>query len=385
MAVKTNCIKNGKEYYRLSISIGRDSNGKIIRKEFYGKSKSDAEKKRDEYLNKIKSGIFKDYDKLYVGNTMNAWLIEIVQLSRKPSTFDLYYGLYKNYIENTTISFLKLSDIQSSNIQKYYNDLKKQGKSSNVIFKINKLLRTFFNYAITQNYISNNPCSKGRIIIPGDLRKEKKKIEIFTNEELKLILNAPETSLIKFIALTCVNTGIRRGECLGLKWSDIDTDNNEIHIRRSVKTVAKYDDDMNKHYAPIMQTTKTYTSERDIPLPKSLISILGTIKEQQEINKSKAGKSYVDNNLIFCNENGGLIDDSNLSRSFSRFLKRLGIPHKHMHCLRHTYATLQFENNIPLKTVSKLLGHRSIKITADTYTHVLKREMDKSVDILNLL
>lgn len=385
MAVKTNCIKNGKEYYRLSITVGRNSEGKVIRKEFYGKSKSDAEKKRDEYMNKIKSGIFKDYDKLYVGNTVNTWLIEVVQLSRKPSTFDLYYGLYKNYIENTTISFLKLSDIQSSNIQKYYNQLKKQGKSSNVIFKINKLLRTFFNYAIVQNYISNNPCSKGKIIIPGDLRKEKKKIEIFTNEELKLILNAPESSLIKFITLTCANTGIRRGECLGLKWSDIDTYNNQIHIRRSVKTVATYDANMNKHYAPIIQTTKTYTSERDIPLPKSLLSILNTIKEQQQINKSKAGNSYIDNNLIFCNENGGLIDDSNLSRSFSRFLKRLGIPHKHMHCLRHTYATLQFENNIPLKTVSELLGHKSIKITADTYTHVLKRQMDKSIDILDIL
>ena len=316
---------------------------------------------------------------------MKTWLIEVVHVSRKPSTFDLYYGLYKNYIENSTLSCFRLIDIQSTNIQKYYNSLKKNGKSSNTIFKINKLLRTFFNYAIAQNYLSNNPCIKGKIVIPGDLRKEKKKIEVFSKDELKLILNAPESSLIKFIALTCVNTGIRRGECLGLKWSDIDYDNNEIHIKRSVKTVAEYDDNMNKHYAPIIQTTKTYNSERDLPLPTSLIPILETIKKQQDKNRENAGKSYIDNDLIFCTENGGLIDDSNLSRSFARFLKRVGVKYKHMHCLRHTYATLQFENNIPLKTVSKLLGHKSIKITADTYTHVLKKQMDKSIDILDNL
>ncbi|RII32819.1 site-specific integrase [Clostridium chromiireducens] len=383
MAVKTNCVKNGKKYYRLAVTLGRNSEGKLIRKEFYGISKSDAEEKRDIYLNKINSGIKKDFDKLFLGKTINNWLIEVVKLSTKPSTFDRYYGIYKNYIEDTTLSFLKLNDVHPTDMQQYYNNLKKKGKTSSVIFNLNKLLRSFFNYAVLQDYIQKNPCLANKIKIPGDLRKEKKKIKVFEDSEIKLILNAPEDSTIKFIALSCVSTGMRRGECIGLKWNDIDYVNNEIHIRRSAKTIAIYDDNMKKHYIPTIQTTKTYESERDIPLPTSLINILNKIKELQNIRKEKAGESYIDNDLIFCNEVGELLDDSNLTRSFSRFLKRIGVEYKHIHCLRHTYATKQFENDIPLKTVSKLLGHKSIKITADTYTHVLKRHKDKTIDILS--
>lgn len=385
MAVKTNYIKNGKKYYRLAITLGRNSQGKLIRKEFYGNSKSDAEEKRDNYLNKINLGIKKDFDKLYLGKTINNWLIEVVKQSTKPSTFDRYYGIYKNYIEDTNLSFLKLDDVHSNDLQKYYNALKKKGKSSSVIFNLNKLLRSFFNYAVLQDYILKNPCGANKVKIPGNLRKEKKKIEIFNDNELKLILNAPEDSLIKYIALTCISTGIRRGECIGLKWDDIDYINKEIHIRRSGKTIALYDDNMNKKYIPTIQTPKTYDSERDIPLPNSLIGIFDKIKEQQKIQKEKAGESYINNDLIFCNEVGELLDDSNLTRSFSRFLKRIGVEYKHIHCLRHTYATKQFENDIPLKTVSKLLGHSSIEITADTYTHVLKKHKAKSIDILDTI
>lgn len=385
MAVKTNCIKNGKKYYRLAITLGRNSEGKLIRKEFYGKSKSDAEEMRDIYLNKINSGIKKDFDKLYVGKTIKSWLIEVVKLSTKPSTFDRYYGIYKNYIEDTTISFLKLNDIHPTDIQKYYNALNKKGKSSSVIFNLNKLLKSFFNYAVLQDYIIKNPCMANKVIIPGNLRQEKKDITIFNDDELKLILNAPEDSLIKFIALVCICTGMRRGECMGLKWNDIDYTGDEIHIRRAAKTVATYDEDMTKHYAPTIQTTKTYDSERDIPLPSSLKNILENIKEKQDTQKKKAGDSYIDNDYIFCNEIGALIDDSNLSRSFSRFLKRIGVTYKNIHCLRHTYATKQFENDIPLKTVSELLGHSTTKMTSDTYTHVLKKHKARSIDILDSL
>ena len=178
---------------------------------------------------------------------------------------------------------------------------------------------------------------------------------------------------------------MRRGECMGLKWNDLDYKGDEIHIRRAAKTVATYDENMTKHYAPTLQTTKTYDSERDIPFPSSLKNILKDIKEKQDIQKKKVGDSYIDNDYIFCNEIGALIDDSNLSRSFSRFLKRIGVTYKNIHCLRHTYATKQFENDIPLKTVSELLGHSTTKMTSDTYTHVLKKHKARSIDILYTL
>ncbi|MEY8000232.1 tyrosine-type recombinase/integrase [Clostridium sp. Mt-5] len=100
--------------------------------------------------------------------------------------------------------------------------------------------------------------------------------------------------------------------------------------------------------------------------------------------KLKAGTSYCKDNLdyIFLSEQGNLINAGNLDKTWAKFLKDLNIPHKKFHALRHTYATKQFENNIPLKTISMLLGHSSIEITANIYTHVLKKEKEKSIDIL---
>lgn len=89
--------------------------------------------------------------------------------------------------------------------------------------------------------------------------------------------------------------------------------------------------------------------------------------------------------MIFLTENGELIDAGNIDKSWIYFLKRCKVNHLKFHALRHTYATLQFENNIRIETVSKLLGHSTIEMTANTYTHVLKKEKQKAVDTLALL
>lgn len=100
MAVKINYSKNGNDYFRVTVSMGRNSDGKLIRKEFYGKSKKDAESKRDEYLSGIKNGLSIDYKEIVFGKLLHSWLFEIVRVSNKikPSTFQRYEGIYRNYI-----------------------------------------------------------------------------------------------------------------------------------------------------------------------------------------------------------------------------------------------------------------------------------------------
>lgn len=130
MARKTNYNKNGNEYYRVTATIGRDANGKLIRKEFYGKSKKEAEDKRDEYLNGIKNGLNIDYANISLGELMHLWLFEIIRISSKikPSTFQRYEGIYRNYILNSEIYGMKLCDLKAIQIQRYYNKLYENGK-----------------------------------------------------------------------------------------------------------------------------------------------------------------------------------------------------------------------------------------------------------------
>lgn len=387
MAVKTNCRLNGKDYYRITVDIGVDSNGKRIRKQFLGKNKKEAEQKKLNYMKKMDLGISNKTH--YLGETMNIWLYEVVKVGQiKPTSFARYAGIYNKYFKDSDISYLSLEKITPLHIQRYYNDLYKQGKSSNIIKNANKLLKQFFNYCIDNNYIIKNPCDGKKIVIPKEHKKKTNaKAQVFKKDEMKSILKNNEDTKIRYIALISYSTGMRRGEILGLSESDIDYKENMIHIRRSVSTTYIYDNDGKKHKETYISDTKTYTSTRDIPLPKSLIPIIKKAISLKKKEILKAGPSYKEeyNNLIFLSEEGNLIDASNIDKSWIYFLKRCGVEHKKFHALRHTYATLQFENGRPLLTVSKLLGHSSIDITANTYVHVLKKEKEKAVDTLGLL
>lgn len=389
MAVKTNFKSNGKDYYRITYDIGIDSNGKRIRKQFVGKSKKEAEQKKLDYINKINNGI-SDTKTRFVGKTMKIWLFEVVKVGQiKPTSFARYEGIFSNYIEKAPIACISLEKLQPIDIQRYYNTLFKSGKSSNIINNLNKLLKQFLNYCVDSGYILKNPCDGKKVIIPKDnkIRREDKILPVFSRDEMINILRQKEDTKIRYISLISYATGMRKGEILGLKESDIDYINNEMHIRRTMVTTYIFDESGKKHKKTFLDDTKTYTSERDIPLPQSLIPIIKAAIALKGKDILKAGNSFNKNNkdLLFLSEMGEYIEASNIDKSWIYFLKRCNVKHKKFHALRHTYATIQFENEMPLLTISKLLGHASIDITASTYTHVVKKQKEKAIDTLSLL
>lgn len=383
MATKTNYSVNGKNYFRISASFGRDSNGKLIRKYFYGKSEKEAKKKLEEYKDSIKNGLIIDKN-LFLSKLMREWLFEIIKNRIKESSFDKYEDLFRNYIKTAPFAYTLIKDIRGIDIQKYYNNLYQEGKSSVTIQKVNKLLKQFLNYAYNEGYILKNPILN--VSIPGIKENTKKEVEVFSKDELNKILNYEKDVLIKYIAIIAFTTGMRMGEILGLSENDIDFNNNVIHINKIAACYTKIDGDI-RSKVKVLQSPKTKNSTRDIPLPINLIPILNKVKSIKLKNKLKAGNSYNNEyfDLYFLTDEGNLIYPANLTKSWKFFLKRLNIPYKRFHSLRHTYATMQFRANVPLKTVSKLLGHSKIDITANTYTHVLKEDFDKSADIFSVL
>ncbi|WP_434565122.1 site-specific integrase [Thermoanaerobacterium thermosaccharolyticum] len=384
MAQKTNYTKNGNEYYRVTVTVGRDSEGKLIRKEFYGKGKKEAEAKRDEYLNGIKNGLNVDFKDAILGELFRAWLFEVVKLSVKPSTFDKYEGIYRNYIKDSEIYGLKINLTKSIQIQRYYNKLYKSGKSSSVIKNLNKLLKAFFNYAVNEGYLMRNPCVK--IVIPDANKEAKPEIETFTDEEIKKLTEVLNKHRLKALFLLDFGTGLRQGELLGLKWIDIDFEKKELKVQRTIKQVTIIDGDGNREYKTIEQIPKTKNSIRTVPIPSSLIPVLEEYKNRQKEEKLKAGPSYLNDikkGYVFTTELGTTIDARNLTRIYKKLLDKAGIKYKKFHAIRHTFATKLFERGIPLKTVSLLLGHSNISITADTYTHVIPKVKTNAVETLN--
>jgi len=387
MAVKTNYVKNGKEYYRVTVTIGRDANGKLIRKEFYGKTKKEAEAKKEEYLLKLRSGLNPDLENVTFGSLMHTWLFEVARVSVKPSTFERYESLYRNYIKESELYSLKISFMKSLQIQRYYNRLYQEGKNSKTIRSIHKLLRTFFNYAVKEGYINQNPCGNKKVVIPGSAEeKAERKIETFTDEEIEKIKEALKGHRLRALFLLAFGTGLRQGELLGLKWPDIDFKKKELKVQRTIKQVTIIDENGNREYKTIEQIPKTKNSIRTVPIPSSVIPVLREHRAMQIEEKIKAGPAYlndIENGYVFTTELGNTIDARNLIRAHKRLLKRAGVPYKNFHAIRHTYATKLFERGVPLKVVSELLGHADVSTTANIYTHVMPKEKITAVETLN--
>ncbi|WP_428817684.1 tyrosine-type recombinase/integrase [Clostridium butyricum] len=386
MAVKTNYTKGKWKYFRVSVVIGIDTNGKRIKKEFYGKSKGEAEKKRDEYLNGLNDGLKVDIDDVTLGVLMRIWLFEVKKVSDKlkPSSFEKYEGIFRIYVENGPLNCIKIKNIKSIQIQRYYNQLYSKGKSKSIIHNLNKLMKQFFFYAVDEGYLTKNPCSGKRIVIPGE-GAIKAEVEHFNDDEIKALLDSIRDSSYKEFITICLGTGMRRGEALALTWNDVDLDNNTIDINKSLGKVYLFDSDGNKTRKQIIQSPKTTSSNREIPFPKSLNSVFKDIKIKQKRNKIRCGECYKDSNYVFTTQIGTHIDVTNLSHAWDRILKKAELPHKKFHALRHTYATKLFENKVELKTASKLLGHSSIEMTADIYTHVIPKQKIDAVEKIDYL
>ncbi|WP_238886519.1 tyrosine-type recombinase/integrase [Clostridium sp. YIM B02551] len=410
MAVKTNYKKNGSEYFRTTATIGKDSNGNPIRKEFYGKNKTEAEARKREFLDNLGKGLNINYEKAVLGDAMRTWLFEVVKPSVKPGTFERYEGIFRNYIkdnpliehskddlshslETSELYNLRIYTTQSISIQRYYNKLFKKGKSSSSIENLNKILRSFFNYVVEEGFILKNPCSSKRITIPRNYELEENEdidnedeIYVFSNEEIKLLEKSLDKNKLKALYLLALSTGLRQGELLGLKWNDIDLDKKELKVQRTIKKVTIINDDDTREGKIVVQVPKTKGSLRTVPIPSKIIPTLEKHKIKQNEDRLKLGESYQNNGeFVFVTDSGSFIDPRNLRRAYKRALKRAGVIYRKFHNLRHTYATKLFEAGVPLPTVQKLLGHSDISITANIYTHVMKEQKIDAADKLNIL
>ena len=382
---KTNIEINGQKYFRTRLKIGTDAEGNPIRKPFYGLSKGEAERKKREYQSLLESGIDPDLSNQSLARAMYTWLWEIEKNSgNKSSTFERYEVTYRHYVKNSSLGVVMLSDLKKLNIQKYYNDLLKSGKSTATVDNLHKLLSKFFVYACSESYILKNPLiglKKPKAEnSESDIDEEDLKIETFTREEVKKIISSMDNTKLKYIVYFAVFTGCRVGEILALEKKDID--DGFVVINKIIRYVKIFDNPDKYHYEIKITKPKTKGSSRKVPLPDVLQKELKKLDVLVKEEKLKLGIAYEDNTLLFPSLTGSYIDSRNLGRSWKRALEKADVSYKKFHTLRHTYATRLFEEGASILTVSKLLGHGSIK-TTEIYTHVLDDIKTKEIEALN--
>lgn len=373
MARKTNIEINGKQYYRVTRTVGRKADGTAIRKSFYGAGINEANQKANEYMNNIKNGLVNNFENVTLNDMMHTWLFDVLHNSSKikPSTFQRYEEVYRNYIKSSDIAGLKLTGITSLRLQQFYNKLSEE-YSYTRINHLNTVLKTFFNWCIKSDYLLKNPCLK--VEIKGNksdiVNEKRKKVEILSEEEISKIKESIKETNMELIVLLDLATGLRLGELLALDWSVIDLENKNLRVERSVKEVYVYDDENHRHLETVFQIPKTPHSFRTVPIPNTLVE---TLKDFD--NK---------NGLVFHNERGKPLRAKNIAYHWKKILKECNIPHKKFHTIRHTYGSILLKNGVDIETVAELMGHSAISIT-QIYLHSTNNQKQDAANKLNYL
>lgn len=365
--------------YRGQLTIGVDENGKPKRKSFYGKTKKEVKEKMETYklLNPINKAAINEYT---VATWFNYWLWNIKKRDIKPKTFERYESIYRNYIKGSEIANIPLYKFKLNNLQAYYNRLSDNGKSPSIIKTINEKLKSSMIDAEKNGYIEKNYCQL--VNLPKEKRKEKK-IEVFSVDQQNDFLEIIKGHEFEILFLLALGTGLRRGELLALRWSDIDFENKTINVDSNIQQAYIFEDEETKRLEKIEQEPKTVNSFRTVPIPSKVLDKLQEHKQKQEQYKLAFQERYIDNDFVICDKYGKALDVKRPTRMFYSIQKKMGIPEDEkikFHGLRKTYATRLFEKEVPPKTVQMLLGHSEISITLDIYTQVMENKKVEAIE-----
>ena len=297
------------------------------------------------------------------------WL-ENYKITVKPSTFENV----KSKVEKMTeehFKELKLKKITVAYCQRVVIELSKTYVLYNHYLSV---INRIFKYAVLMDILDSNPFDK---VIKPKSRQVQRKGNFLTKEELKEFLKLAQTATLSYffpLVHLMSYTGLRQGEALALKWSDIDFENKKITVDKTAVRIKE---------KQTLQTPKTKNSKRVISIDPTTLSILKSWKKDQIKIYFKNGKHFEgDDNFIFTNERGEWVHIHNFIRYFKRFIADHKLKPITPHGLRHTHASLLFSAGVEPKNISDRLGHSTVQITLDLYTHISEEQRTDTVDKL---
>jgi integrase len=371
--------KSGK--YRLFASAGQGPGGKRKRltKTVEARSDREAEKLLAQFVAEVERGQYIEPSKITFKEFTERWIKNYAEKNLAPKTLFRYKQMLETRVF-PAMGHLKVEQVRPVHLMEFYANLqeegvrfdgKKEALSNQTILHHHRLLSTIFNDAVEWEVIPTNPAAK---VKPPKVKR--KQADFYGEEQMANLFTAlgEEDLKHKTLVTLALFTGLRRGELMGLEWSDVDFENNTIIVRRT------------SQYLPgkgtFTKDTKTEMSKRTITVPGSVISLLKEYRKQWVENKLKVGDMWQGSNRLFTTWNGKPGHPEWPSQWFSKFIRKHKLPHLTFHGLRHTAATILINQGVPAKNISARLGHSNISTTMDIYGHILKSADKEAADRL---
>ena len=326
------------------------------RKTVYGKTREEAHDKLVDALSNRNKGLIFEGEDQTLSVFLDRWLNGPVKGSVKPSTFESYERTIRNHID-PTLGHRKLKNLAPDHLQYFYQSKLDSGLAPGTVRLMHGILHKALEQAVKWGVLPRNVCKATTPPKPNT-----KEIHPLDAEQVREILEAARGNRLEALYVLAVTAGLRIGELLGLKWEDVDLDAETLRVRRT-KSRAK--------------TGPTFTAPkngkgRQLRLTQRAVESLKSHKAAQNAERLGIGDLWQDNGLVFCTTGGKPLDFHNLrATSFKPLLKEAGLPDIRFHDLRHTCATLLLSRGHHPKLVQELLGHSSVAMTLDRYSHVL--------------
>lgn len=319
--------------------------------------------------------------------TFNEYLWEWLERKKSRVVFKTFEG-YKTIIRRIDKYFLKknilLEELTVRDLQQFYDYCNKILKiSNNTIIKEHKLIKSALECARKEELISKNPAD----YIDSFKKEDTEKIYL-KEKNMEDILKAIGDNKISTPSFLASKYGLRRGEAVGLRWSDIDFDNNTITVCNSVVDIENNDKNAkNKKKQVNRLKLKTKASFRVLPLLMEVKDYLLNLRKQQKENRERFKTSYnteyLDN--ICVDQLGNLVKLDYVTKKFKKIVTKLNYEKVTFHTLRHSVATLLHKHGFSVKIIQYWLGHSNISTTLDTYTHLSLEDLSDVANIFNNL
>ena len=332
----------------LSLEQGR-------RKFFYGKARQDVARRLSEALRNLQLGLTPYPAQQTVAQYLRDWL-DSIRTSVRPKTYESYDLNVRRLLPH--VGRIRLASVAPKAIEKAYNTLLSGGLSRRSVEQAHAVLHRALGQAVKWGILGRNPSDA--VNVPRPKRHE---IRTLSEEEVQCLFKVTADQRLHGLWVLLVTTGLRLGEALALSWDKIDLVNGRCIVRRALQR--------QQGSGLVFVEPKTSTSRRTVHLAHGTVAALRDHRNRQLQERLTLGAAWQDFGLVFCREDGRPLEPSSVAQRLRTVLEGAGLPRIRVHDLRHTAASLLLSRGVHPKIVQDLLGHSTISLTLDTYSHVV--------------
>ena len=358
-------VKRYKNSYTVVLNLGIDpTTGKRKQQWISVKgTKKDAEKRLAELLRQLDTGTFMKPGKTTLAEYLARWLGEYAQPNLSPRTVEGYESIIRQHLV-PNLGNIPLTQVKPEYLQRYYSEMLSGGRCDGrgslnpvTVRQHHMVLHRALHIAVKWGLISRNPADA--IDLPRCQRPE---MHVMNEENIQTFLEAAKSTPYYALFYLALFTGMRRSELLALRWCDVDLILGQISVNRSLHHL--------RDKSLVFRTPKTAKGRRTIALPPSAMLVLKEHQEQEEQTRLMLGTPLVEGDLVFSQPDGRPLLPDTVSHAWAKLAQRTGLKGIRLHDARHSHASLMLKQGIHPKIVQERLGHASIQVTLDTYSHV---------------